>query len=618
MVLDGRVLFSVRNSGSFTAAERAEIVNRNLEQELHSSGVVKKIDVVQEKQLTILRSQMGERDLVTLTEGDVIPGTSPVRQANIWRDSIEAALRQGKLERTPAYYSQALLFSMGVLLGAIAVHFTLRFLGRLASRQVTHRLGNPASPLHPWEPSAKLFLKLALLGLLAGLWTAVGFSISDIFPKTRSWRYQLFNFITSPIVTLGESNYSALQLLMLMAFTVGLWFAVSGLTRLFKFYVLSRTGAELRVQEVIAILTQYVLTFLGLIVLLQIWGLDVRSLAIIASVLGVGIGFGVQNITNNLISGLIVTLERPIQVGDFVKVGDLMGIVERVGARSTEIRTLDRVAIIVPNSHFLEKEVINWSHGDPVSRLRISVGVAYGSDVEKVRAALLEAAKSHPEVLVRPQPLVWFQEFGESALNFDLLVWIGEPKNQFQVKSDLYYRIEASLRRYGLEVPFPQRDLNVRSPQLDELIAAWLQKNAPPPSQQQLSSPNGDMLGDRSSAPPVIASVEMLSEESLATASSEEKPTVVDIEALVAAMRGSGGLEIKDRCDRLNLYPVCFIGSEAVDWLVQEQNHTREKAIQLGQLLIERGIIHHVLDEHPFRDDYIFYRFYADEQHLSP
>lgn len=652
VVVDGRVLFKVRNSGNFTAAERAAIINTNLEQEVQSPKAVK-IEVVQENQLTIIRSRRDvnatpaseERDLVTITEGDVIPGTSPIRQANIWRGLIEEALRQGQLERTPAYYRQAWLFSIGVLLGAIALHFCLRVLGKLASQQLKRWLGHPASPLHPWEPSAKLFLQLALLGLEAGLWTAVGFYITDIFPQARSWRYKLFNFLTSPIVSLGESNYSALQLLLLLAFTIGLWFAVSGLTRIFKFYVLSRTGAELRVQEVVAILTQYVLTFLGLIVLLQIWGLDVRSLAILASVLGVGIGFGVQNITNNLISGLIITLERPIQVGDFVKVGDLVGTVERIGARSTEIRTLDQVTIIVPNSRFLETEVINWSHGDPVSRLRIPVGVAYGSNVEQVQTALLEAAKSHPEVLVRPQPQVWFQAFGESAINFDLLVWTGEPKNQARVKSDLYYRIEASLRRYGIEVPFPQRDLNVRSPQLEEFIAAWLRQNTPtPPEKAAIDSPNGDKLSVSesvavgtlgASAPPkedrtqaaleenqpqdssVVASVEPLTEQSLATTSSGKGLAAVDIEALVTAMREPGGLEIKDRRDHLNFYPACFIGSEAVEWLVQTHNCTREEAIQLGQILIERRIIHHVLDEYPFRDDYFFYSFYVDEESVA-
>jgi small-conductance mechanosensitive channel len=447
VVVDGRALFMVRNSGSFTAAERAEIINTILEQEVQSPKAVN-IDVVQENQLTIIRARPGvsvapgsakrqdvqeEHDLITLTEGDVITGTSPVRQATIWQRLIEQALRQGKLERTPAYYRQALFFSIGVLLGAIALHVSLGLLGKLASHQLRRWLSSPNSSLQLWEPPAKLFLQLALLGLQAGLWAAIAFYITDIFPQARSWRYKLFDFLNSPVLRLGDSNYSALQLLLLLAFTVGLWFAVSAVTQLFKTYVLGRTSTEPRVQEVIAILTQYILTFLGLIVLLQIWGLDVSSLAILASVLGVGIGFGVQNITNNLISGLIITIERPIQVGDFVKVGDLVGIVKRIGSRSTEIRTLDQVTIIVPNSRFLEKEVINWSHGDPVSRLRLPVGVAYGSPIEQVQVALLEAAKSHPEVLNRPSPEVWFEGFGDSALNFELLVWTGEPKNQSRV-----------------------------------------------------------------------------------------------------------------------------------------------------------------------------------------
>jgi small-conductance mechanosensitive channel len=135
--------------------------------------------------------------------------------------------------------------------------------------------------------------------------------------------------------------------------------------------------------------------------------------------------------------------------------------------------------------------------------MRISVGVAYGSDVDKVQKALLEAAKSHPEVLLTPPPQVWFQEFGESAIQFDLLVWTGEPKNQFRVKSDLYYRIEASLRRYDIEVPFPKRDLNVRSPQLEELLNAWLNFHIPNNHQKKpMDSSNEEILGDRSQHTP--------------------------------------------------------------------------------------------------------------------
>src|SRR6185369_5160451 len=135
-------------------------------------------------------------------------------------------------------------------------------------------------------------------------------------------------------------------------------------------------------------------------------GIDVSSLTIVASVLGVGVGFGLQNIANNFGSGFLLTLERPIKPGDFVQIGELMGTVERIGARSTEVWTLDRVSIIVPNAHLLEKEVVNWSHGDPVSRIHVPVSIEYGADLRRARAAMLEAARTHRDVLRDPRPAV--------------------------------------------------------------------------------------------------------------------------------------------------------------------------------------------------------------------
>ncbi len=618
VVLDGQVLFEVKNSGNFTAAQRAEIINKALEQEVFSKGAVD-IEVAREGDKVLIRSRTSDRVLVTMTEADVIPGNELSKQAAVWENSIETTLRRSKSERTVGYYQRALLFSVGVLLGAIAIHLGLHFLGKLLSRQLTRWLGDSTFGINHQARSAKLFVQLAILGLQVGLWTAVAFLVTDLFPETRSWRYKLLQFLTSPVLTLGEVNYSALQVLQLVALTVGLWFAVSALTRLFKSYVLVRTGADAGVQDAIAVLTQYLLAFLGMIVLLQSSGLDLRSLAIFASVVGVGIGFGVQNIANNLISGLIITLERPIKIGDFVKVGDLMGTVRRIGARSTEIHTLDQVSILVPNARFLESEVVNWSYGDPVSRLLIPVGVAYGSNLQHVQAALLEAARSHPEVLVRPQPQVWFLGFGESSLDFDLRVWVGEPKKQFRIKSDLNYRIEASLRRYNIEVPFPQRDLNLRSPQLDEVVNTWLHKHtAKPPisrdvAAETLHSANGNQQSEFPQEPPALTSGVPMSERTLITASSEKTLAAIDIEALVKAMREPGGVEIKDRHHHMNIFPRCFVGSEAVEWLMQTQNCTREEAIDMGQLLVDRGIIHHVVDEHPFRNEYMFYRFYADE-----
>ncbi|NEP13678.1 MAG: mechanosensitive ion channel [Symploca sp. SIO2C1] len=611
VIVDGQVLFEVGNFGNFTAAERADKINEALEDELRSPQAVE-IQVAEEGEQIMIRTQ--ENHLLTVTKQDVISASDPSSQAKLWKNLLEVKLQQGKQERQVVYYRQALIYSIGVLVGAIALHFGLAFSGQLAFRQLTLWFGEPTSPLHPWEKPSKLFLRLALLGCLTGLWTAVIFYVTDLFPQTRSWRYKFFNLLNSPVFNLGDEPYSPIQVLLLLAVTVGLWFAVSIVTRLFKSYILVKTGAVARVQEVVAIVMQYLLTFLGLIILLPIWGLDVGSLAIFASVLGLGIGFGVQNITNNFISGFIITLERPIQVGDFINVSNLVGTVERIGSRSTEIRTLDQVTIIVPNSRFLESEVINWSHGDPVSRLRIPVGVAYGSNIEQVRAALLEAANTHPDVLLSPTPQVWFQEFADSSLNFDLLVWTGEPKKQPRIKSDLNYLIAESLSRHQIEVPFPQRDLNLRSPRLEEFISSWLQQYTPPlASQAAINSGNGDEGGKQPENTLTITSGEPIYQPAYPPNFLDDELAKLDIEELVQRMREPEGLEIKDRYYRRNLYPACFIGAEAVEWFMQKQNCTLEVAIALGELLIARKIIHHVTDKHPFRDDYLFYRFYTDE-----
>ena len=613
VVVDGRILFEVGASGNFTAQQRAEKYNAILGQEVRSQQPVEiEVDIT-DTTITI-QNKASERDPLTVTLADVIPGISPLNQAYQWRLAIEDALKQGQWERTPSYRRQALIIVAGVLLAAVFIQFGLRFLNRWISLQLRQWLDRPTLPLHDWESSSRLLLQLTFLGLQAGLWGAVCFYISDVFPGLRIWRYQLGNFLTSPILPLGENNYSARALLLLLASIVALWFLVSALTRFLRAYVLRQTGADPALQEVITTLTKYILAFLGLIVLLQIWKFDVSSFTILASILGVGIGFGVQNIANNFISGLIITLERPIQVGDFVNVGTLTGNVVRIGARSTEICSLDRVTIIVPNSRFLESEVINWSHGDSISRLRIPVGVAYGSNINSVKLALLEAARTHPDVLVSPRPQVWFQEFGDSALQFELLVWTGDPKQQPRIKSDLNYRIESSLRRHGIEVPFPQRDLHVRSPHLDSFINIWLQQQTPPSATLQEQSYNPEPLTHYTAALPAIASTKTEAETAVNVATSIQPPqlTESELKALVQQMQGAEGLEIKDHHYRLNIYPNCFTGSEAVAWLVRTQHCTRETAIAIGQQLMAQKIIHHVLDQATFQDGYLFYRFNSD------
>ena len=608
VVVDGRFLFEVGGAGNFTAAERAEKINSDLRQEMLSPQPIE-MDVDSEGSLTTIRSQASDRTLITVTSEDVIPGVQPRQQARQWLPVLEDALRQGRWERTTDYRRQALIIVPGVLLVAFFIHLGLRFLERLISLRLRQWLDRPTLPLHAWENSSRLLLQLTLLGLETGLWGAVCFYISDLFPELRSGRYQLGNFLTAPILPLGENNYSAQALLLLLGSIVGLWFVVSALTRFLKSYVLRQTGADPALQEVITTLTKNILAFLGLIVLLQIWKFDVSSVTILASILGVGIGFGVQNIANNFISGLIITLERPIQVGDFVNVGNLTGNVVRIGARSTEICSLDRVTIIVPNSRFLESEVINWSHGDSISRLRIPVGVAYGSTINTVKLALLEAARTHPDVLVSPRPQVWFQEFGDSSLQFELLVWTGDPKQQPRIKSDLNYRIEASLRRHGVEVPFPQRDLHVRSPNLDAFMNIWLQQHTSTPSHPQSQSFNLEPLNPYTDALPAITAAETKTEVADTTTVQEPQLTGPELKALAQQMQGDGGIEIKDHHYCANIYTNSFTGSEAVAWLIRTQHCTREAAIAIGQRLMTQKIIHHVLDQAPFQDGYFFYRF---------
>jgi potassium efflux system protein len=180
-------------------------------------------------------------------------------------------------------------------------------------------------------------------------------------------------------------------------------------------------------------------------------------------VLLVGIGFGLQNIAQNFISGLIVLFEQPVRPGDFIKVGDAYGIVAAIGLRATRVVTRDQVTIIVPNSELVTTQVINHSIPTPNLRIAISVGVAYGTDTELVRKTLLAVPVSHAHVLAEPAPEVRFEKFGDSSLDFSLLVWIPDPGEDRRVSSDLRFEIERRFRAVGVEIPFPQRDLHLRS-----------------------------------------------------------------------------------------------------------------------------------------------------------
>ena len=507
-----------------------------------------------------------------------------------------------------------------VLLCALAVgaagHWALGRVGRrlpllLARRGDAAARRSATSGGLPWQRSILLASELARIALWLGI---AGFLIAAIPPLgflSSTTRSLVEMAVRAPIITIDERSYTPLDVVLLPAVLGAFWIAMSALSRLANARLRRLTGIPGGAQDVVALLVHYVLAFLGSVVILQIWGVDVRTLALIASVLGVGIGFGLQHIANNFVSGLLINLERPIRPGDVVNVAGLTGVVQRIGARSTEIRTTDRVTILIPNSKFLETEVVNWTYGDPVSRIHVPVGVAYGSRISAVRGALLAAAHHHPDVLQDPRPEVHFRAFGASALEFELLVWMRDPSRQWMLISDLNYRIEAQLRHHGVAVPFPQQDVHLHAPVAEQALAAWARRE----------------LGEAALAPAHEA--QPAHAQDGADGAMEEpgeyegdlawrRWTPADIEALVERLRGPDGLSILDRRHLLKVYPRCFVGAEAVDWLVRNEGLNRAEALMVGQALVERDLIHHVLDEHGFHDGNFFYRFRADEEPQTP
>jgi small-conductance mechanosensitive channel len=208
----------------------------------------------------------------------------------------------------------------------------------------------------------------------------------------------------------------------------------------------------------------YLLFLGGLIVGVQSLGLNLSSLLVFGGAVGVGVGLGLQSLMSNFISGLILLVEQPIRVGDRIETGNTLGDVVRIAARSTWIRTNDNVVIIVPNNEFINNAVTNWTANDPNVRLSLSVGVGYNSDPEQVRALLLQTALENPDVLKDPKPDVIFAEYGDSSLDFVLRVWTcKQTHSPLVLKSDLYFALFRVFREKGIELPFPQRDIHIRS-----------------------------------------------------------------------------------------------------------------------------------------------------------
>jgi small-conductance mechanosensitive channel len=273
------------------------------------------------------------------------------------------------------------------------------------------------------------------------------------------------------LFTIKSTNVTISSLLMFLLVMAGFMVLSRVFIRIFLRKLLATFKLEQSTQYALGRITHYIILVVGAVVAFQFIGIDLSGLMVVFGFLSVGIGFGLQNLTSNFISGLILLFEQPIKVGDRVTVGNTEGDVEEINMRSTTVRSLNNIAIIVPNSEFISSTVVNWSHSDLRIRLDIDVGVSYNSDLDLVLRALQEVAEENPEVLKEPKPETLFIEFGDSSWNLRLRVWINDPKRHQPVRSDINCAIVRKFRANKIEIPFPQRDLHIRSPLPAPLIS---------------------------------------------------------------------------------------------------------------------------------------------------
>jgi small-conductance mechanosensitive channel len=291
------------------------------------------------------------------------------------------------------------------------------------------------------------------------IWLAFALVIAWIYPTL----VDAFAALSSLKLTIGSITVTPGSVInIILIIYVTLLFS-RGLRAFLLQEILPSYGVERGVQLSIARLVHYGILTIGFIILLRVLGFGLNQITILGGALGVGIGFGLQAIVNNFVSGLILLFERPIKVGDMIDVGTQVGEVKELGLRATTVQTFDNAEVVIPNSQLISSNVTNWTLAEKKVRVRVPVGVAYGTDISKVFEILLGCAEANPRVLSSPKPTALFLSFGASSLDFELRVWISDFDHRVEVLSELNQDIEAEFHLAGIEIPFQQTDLHLRS-----------------------------------------------------------------------------------------------------------------------------------------------------------
>ena len=275
--------------------------------------------------------------------------------------------------------------------------------------------------------------------------------------------YQISQTLNAPLFTIADTVITGWTIIYLVIIALFIIIISRWIKNWVTHKLLAKTSMDLGDREATGIIIRYILVIIGAVIILQTTGIDLTILNVLAGTLGIGVGFGLQNIVNNFISGLIILFERPIKMGDRIEIGDVHGKVIQIGARSATVLTNDNIAIIVPNQKFITENVINWSHKDEMRRFIIPVIVAADSDPYLVEKLLVEAAQEDPDVLDNPAPGVRLFGFGENGMNFELRAWSHSLiHRRGLLTSKLNFRIIDKFRDNNIELVIPQREVFVR------------------------------------------------------------------------------------------------------------------------------------------------------------
>jgi small-conductance mechanosensitive channel len=288
------------------------------------------------------------------------------------------------------------------------------------------------------------------------------YSFLTILPFLKPFTNSI-NAIVNTDLSIGSITFSLWSIGLFVIIIVFSTFLSKVIQLFLQDEVLPKANLGRGFPETISMLVKYLIVGVGYFVAITSLGFEMSQLTIIFGALSVGIGFGLQNIFNNLVSGLILIFSRPIRIDDIIEINTMIGSVKSIGIRSSNVRTFDGAEVIIPNGNLISNEVINWTLSDQRRRIDVMVGVAYGSDIRQVSELLRTILQQNDQVIKSPEPLVLFDEFGDSSLNFKLLFWTANFADWMVVKSNVMFEINDVFAKENIEIPFPQRDIHMRS-----------------------------------------------------------------------------------------------------------------------------------------------------------